>query len=486
MSKLVINSTVSDLFFTKSNYERNISDIKNIYTNQLVSILTPCMFDSIKNVYNRACDIVKDNNKMTIEYAFKVCLKDLFKLSSTSIINEVNKIKQLSNSASYFDNLIRSVIKSHIVLMSYNVSKEDCPLCDMRKYNIDINRFIHECYIELGNQIFNDPKIFILTLKDGELLNDISGTIKCGNKFDKLVKKCISKVIFDFVPVNEILTEYLNKDKITDRYGDAKREMEKDDIINKIITGINENNIIKTDEIIVQLKNEFSNQFNILIKLLNEIKNTKPSDQTSFKPEEPVILNHETTKEQSTVDQNKQTTEYINDVISKHDIQIEDNLLHNQNDIDKQNDINEYQEKDKMSINVNENKIVLSDNKLNDNKQDDNKQDDIIDMTTEKTVNSSIDKEETNVDQNIIDEQKELEKEIQLIESSQDNKQQGGDNTISLFSDNSKTNVVNSIEEINNDNIEEIKPKRRGRPGRPKKFTTDILSSTINSIDKFK
>ena len=30
MSKLVINSTVSDLFFTKSNYERNISDIKNI------------------------------------------------------------------------------------------------------------------------------------------------------------------------------------------------------------------------------------------------------------------------------------------------------------------------------------------------------------------------------------------------------------------------------------------------------------------------
>ena len=486
MSKLVINSTVSDLFFAKSNYERNISDIKNIYTNQLVSILTPCMFDSIKNIYNRACDIVKDNNKMTIEYAFKVCLKDLFKLSSTSIINEVNKIKQLSNSASYFDNLIRSVIKSHIVLMSYNVSKEDCPLCDMRKYNIDINRFIHECYIELGNQIFNDPKIFILTLKDGELLNDVSGTIRCGNKFDKLVKKCISKVIFDFVPVNEILTEYLNKDKITDRYGDAKREMEKDDIINKIITGINENNIIKTDEIIVQLKNEFSNQFNILIKLLNEIKNTKPSNdnQTSFKPEEPVILNHETTKEQSTVDQNKQTTEYINDVISKHDIQIEDKLLHNQNDIDKQNNINEYQEKDKMSINVNENdKIVLSDNKLNDNKLNDNKQDD---MTAEKTVNSSIDKEETNVDQNIIDEQKELEKEIQLIESSQDNKQQGGDNTISLFSDNSKTNVVNSIEEINNDNIEEIKPKRRGRPGRPKKFTTDILSSTINSIDKFK
>ena len=481
MSKLVINSTVSDLFFTKSNYERNISDIKNIYTNQLVSILTPCMFDSIKNVYNRACDIVKDNNKMTIEYAFKVCLKDLFKLSSTSIINEVNKIKQISNSASYFDNLIRSVIKSHIVLMSYNVSKEDCPLCDMRKYNIDINRFIHECYIELGNQIFNDPKIFILTLKDGELLNDVSGTIKCGNKFDKLVKKCISKVIFDFVPVNEILTEYLNKDKITDRYGDAKREMEKDDIINKIITGINENNIIKTDEIIVQLKNEFSNQFNILIKLLNEIKNTKPSDQISFKPEEPVILNHETTKEQSTVDQNKQTTEYINDVISKHDIQIEDKLLHNQNDIDKQNNIDEYQEKDKININVNENnEIDLSDNKLNDNKQDD-----IIDMNTEKTVNSSNDKE-TNVDQNIINEQKELEKEIRLIESPQDNKQQGGDNTISLFSDNSKINVVNSIEEINNDNVEEIKPKRRGRPGRPKKFTTDILSSTINSIDKFK
>ena len=120
MSKLSLASTVSDLFFTKPNYERNIADIKNIYLQQLTSILTPCMFDSIKNIYNRSCEIAK-GSKMSIEYAFKVCLKDLVNLSQQSIINEVSKIKSLSNSGSYFDNLVRSVIESHMVVVGYSV-----------------------------------------------------------------------------------------------------------------------------------------------------------------------------------------------------------------------------------------------------------------------------------------------------------------------------------------------------------------------------
>ena len=274
MSKLSLASTVSDLFFTKPNYERNIADIKNIYLQQLTSILTPCMFDSIKNIYNRSCEIAK-GSKMSIEYAFKVCLKDLVNLSQQSIINEVSKIKSLSNSGSYFDNLVRSVIKSHIVLMSYNVSKESCPICDIRKYNIDINKFIHECYIELGNQIFNDPRIFIMCLKDGDELNNINGNIRCGNKFDKLVKKCISKVVFSFIPVNDVLVEYLNKDKITDDYIKAKQDIEKDEIVNRIIEGINEKIKINQtggfniDELMERIKNLISSNSNNIEQPIN-------------------------------------------------------------------------------------------------------------------------------------------------------------------------------------------------------------------------
>ena len=63
MSKLSLDSTVSDLFFTKPNYERNIADIKNIYLQQLTSILTPCMFDSIKNINNRSYEIAKGSKR---------------------------------------------------------------------------------------------------------------------------------------------------------------------------------------------------------------------------------------------------------------------------------------------------------------------------------------------------------------------------------------------------------------------------------------
>lgn len=308
MSKITLTTTVSDLFFSKPNYERNITDIKNIYLSQLAKILTPCMFDSIKNIYNRSCEIAGKGNKMSIEYAFKVCLKDIINLSPSSINNEVSKIKQLSNSGSYFDNLVKSVIKSHIVLMSYNVSKESCPVCNMKNYNIDVNRFVHECYIELGNEIFNDPRIFVLCLKDGETLNNVNGNIRCGNKFDKIVKKCISKVVFTFIPVNDILVEYLNREKITDEHLQAKQEMEKEEFINRIIDGVSERVInsmrmiqngggINVDEIVEKIKNVVS------------IK--KDDVKEEFHLEQPIDLNNQP------IEENNQQLETVNQTIQE-------------------------------------------------------------------------------------------------------------------------------------------------------------------------
>ena len=351
MSKLSLASTVSDLFFTKPNYERNIADIKKIYLQQLTSILTPCMFDSIKNIYNRSCEIAK-GSKMSIEYAFKVCLKDLVNLSQQSIINEVSKIKSLSNSGSYFDNLVRSVIKSHIVLMSYNVSKESCPICDIRKYNIDINKFIHECYIELGNQIFNDPRIFIMCLKDGEELNNINGNIRCGNKFDKLVKKCISKVVFSFIPVNDVLVEYLNKDKITDDYIKAKQDIEKDEIVNMIIEGINEKIKINQtggfniDELMERIKNLISSNSNNIEQPINI-----QSVQSTIKQIDNVISNDIsaaiiTEEDKKSVKENEKEEGEIKEVKENKEVI---------NEQDKQS-VNDQVISDKLSISDNEDK----------------------------------------------------------------------------------------------------------------------------------
>ena len=446
MSKLSLASTVSDLFFTKPNYERNIADIKNIYLQQLTSILTPCMFDSIKNIYNRSCEIAK-GSKMSIEYAFKVCLKDLVNLSQQSIINEVSKIKSLSNSGSYFDNLVRSVIKSHIVLMSYNVSKESCPICDIRKYNIDINKFIHECYIELGNQIFNDPRIFIMCLKDGEELNNINGNIRCGNKFDKLVKKCISKVVFSFIPVNDVLVEYLNKDKITDDYIKAKQDIEKDEIVNRIIEGINE-----------KIKINQSGGFNI-DELMERIKNLISSNSNNI--EQPINIQ----SVQSTI---KQIDNVISNDISAAIITEEDkkSVKENEKEEEEIKEVKENKEvideQDKQSVNDQ----VISDKQSN-NDNEDNKE----------TI--------TNEDNSKVDNEKDNDSEEVLLDNQETNKtnltltlgQLDTDKEVDKSEDNKM--MQKEIEAI--EQKEEPKRKR----GRPKKFIETESLNTI-SLSKFK
>ena len=458
MSKLSLASTVSDLFFTKPNYERNIADIKNIYLQQLTSILTPCMFDSIKNIYNRSCEIAK-GSKMSIEYAFKVCLKDLVNLSQQSIINEVSKIKSLSNSGSYFDNLVRSVIKSHIVLMSYNVSKESCPICDIRKYNIDINKFIHECYIELGNQIFNDPRIFIMCLKDGEELNNINGNIRCGNKFDKLVKKCISKVVFSFIPVNDVLVEYLNKDKITDDYIKAKQDIEKDEIVNRIIEGINEKIKINQsggfniDELMERIKTLISSNSNNIEQPINiqsvqstikQIDNVISNDiSAAIITEEDKKSVKETEKEEGEVKENKEVKNEINNEV----------IIDEQ---DKQS-VNDQVISDKQSNNDNEDNKETVTNE--DNKDDDNnsKDDNEKDNDSEEVLLDNQETNKTNLTLTLgqLDTNKEVDK-------SEDNKM-----------------MQKEIEAI--EQKEEPKRKR----GRPKKFIETESLNTI-SLSKFK
>ena len=460
MSKLSLASTVSDLFFTKPNYERNIADIKNIYLQQLTSILTPCMFDSIKNIYNRSCEIAK-GSKMSIEYAFKVCLKDLVNLSQQSIINEVSKIKSLSNSGSYFDNLVRSVIKSHIVLMSYNVSKESCPICDIRKYNIDINKFIHECYIELGNQIFNDPRIFIMCLKDGDELNNINGNIRCGNKFDKLVKKCISKVVFSFIPVNDVLVEYLNKDKITDDYIKAKQDIEKDEIVNRIIEGINEKIKINQtggfniDELMERIKNLISSNSNNIEQPINI-----QSVQSTIKQIDNVISN-DISAAIITEEDKKSEKEIENKEEVKENKEVK-NEINNEVIIDEQDkqSVNDQVISDKQSNNDNEDNketITNEDNKDVDNDNINSKDDNEKDNDSEEVL---LDNQETNkTNLTLTLGQLETDKEV---DKSEDNKM-----------------MQKEIEAI--EQKEEPKRKR----GRPKKFIETESLNTI-SLSKFK
>lgn len=246
-------------------YEKNIVDIKNTYLTILTNILTQPLFDSIKSIYVHAIELynANENKQLTVEIIFKICLKDLPKLSKVTLEDELKRIKEYTKSSSYFDNLVRSVIKSYIVLLTYNASDKKCVLVNEKYHkNINILNFIHECYIELGTIIFNDPRIFIQCIRNTTELLNSKLTLQEINEMDKIkfgkcVSQAINNTIHKFLPMDRIINEYLQNDYIVEETfeNELKKELEKEESIEQITNNI-ERIVTKTiQNILPQIQN---------------------------------------------------------------------------------------------------------------------------------------------------------------------------------------------------------------------------------------
>lgn len=199
-------------------YERNIVDIKNEYTSHLIGILVPLLYEGIVMYYDKAEKYylklaqVNPNTKPTIIVkVFKELLRDAPNLNSTQVEKEVARIKEHGRCSEIFDNLVQAVIKSYIVLLTYNASGKTCRLV-IEKYHdrINVNDFIHKCYIECAHIFHNNPEL-ITRSDDAKVLktqHDLSY---------KYIKSAIIEAIHKVLPMRAILDEYLANDYIVER-----------------------------------------------------------------------------------------------------------------------------------------------------------------------------------------------------------------------------------------------------------------------------
>lgn len=202
-------------------YERNIVDIKYEYTAHLFDILVPRLYEGICMVYERAQKhhakyekLIQMNSNIkqqSIVVWFQKCLQDVPNITTTGMEQELKRIKEKSMCSDIFDTLVMAVIKSYIVLLTYNASGKTCRLV-VEKYHDKINivDFIHKCYIECAQSFHNNPEL-IMETKDPELLR-----IQKDNSY-KVIKKAIVNAIHKVLPMREILDEYLTNDYIIER-----------------------------------------------------------------------------------------------------------------------------------------------------------------------------------------------------------------------------------------------------------------------------
>jgi len=202
-------------------YEQHIVSIKKIYEDYLVDILCPVIYEGILSMYNKslliekkyiACEKKNPNiENPGIDHIFKKILKDIPELNAHKVKKETDRIRSVSKIADIFDDLIKAVVRSNIILITYNVDSKRREI-DSSKYheNVNIPEFIHNCYIQCARLFHRSP----------ELLSSKSYKSKC----DDIIKDAIHNSIKLMLPMKEILLEYLTQ-KYEQRDDPAQHDM---------------------------------------------------------------------------------------------------------------------------------------------------------------------------------------------------------------------------------------------------------------------
>jgi len=213
-----------------------VVDCKDIYTDYLLNILTPLIYEGLKSVYDKAItyekhyDIeTKKNSKIQnpgINALFQHFLLGFKKMNQHMITEETQRIRDNSHHADIFDNLIKAVIKSHIETLTYN--KKNSKLSKEKYHdNIDIYSFIHKCYIESAKLVYEQPELFNPNHNQIQIF--------------QLIKQGIKNAIKQTLPMKQILDEYLdtNPEQVMEEYNVQIKDMLTKDLQGGHNTGIN-------------------------------------------------------------------------------------------------------------------------------------------------------------------------------------------------------------------------------------------------------
>jgi len=204
-------------------YERNIIEIKEEYTTFLINIITPFLYEGIKSFYNYAQEshiqlLEKGKIDNTIKSPgvlklFQACLKEVPSLNDYAIETETNRIKEKSKCSEWFDDLVKAVIKSNIVLLTFTADNNKSDIVNDKYHErINVKNFIHKCYIECARIIYNYPELFWHDYPSIEIKRNQRETF---NLMERAIREAIRKIL----PIKMILKEFLKNDYIPDNNG---------------------------------------------------------------------------------------------------------------------------------------------------------------------------------------------------------------------------------------------------------------------------
>lgn len=211
-------------------YEKNIVEIREEYTNFLITVITPLLFEGIQSMYKYAKEkfeeLEKQRKRAKIENPgvlkiFQTLLKEVPMLNNTQIEKETARIREGCKCSEWFDDLIKAVIKSNIVLLTYKGEGKSLLVEQRHHEQVQAKDFIHKCYIEIARSIYNNPELFRDDYPSLKIKKNQRETCE-------VIKLSIKQAIRKMLPIKLILNEYLSIDY------NEEQPLNHEDIRNKV------------------------------------------------------------------------------------------------------------------------------------------------------------------------------------------------------------------------------------------------------------
>ena len=176
------------------NNNATLVEAKKAYTNQLISLITPQIYEGIKDLYECAKKNMKGKN---VRHSFQIELQGVSVWNQLIIDNETERIIKNTN-CGYLDKLVTVIfINSTKILASAYIGAQNTNTLEISVPKL--SHFIHRVYIETAKEFYKNPFLLDENLRPRERQENLRSSIEA-------IKFGIEQAILRLLPIGEILS----------------------------------------------------------------------------------------------------------------------------------------------------------------------------------------------------------------------------------------------------------------------------------------
>ena len=180
----------------------NLQESRNEWCSRLITVLTPCIIDGVKSIFEESWKLCIENDEKT-KYlmTFQNFLSRVPKWNPNIISHECSRIKEKSN-CSYITDLITCVHVIQLKMLS-------CMRVGTKQKKIDVSipsldDFVHHVYINVARKIYTNVYLFEMGISSLK-------SQKNARELEIIIKECILQTIRETIPVEELLKLYMSE-----------------------------------------------------------------------------------------------------------------------------------------------------------------------------------------------------------------------------------------------------------------------------------